>query len=152
MRLRTRKMVCLTVLLVASGCGAPRTEPDRKINSATTNGPHGSPALPLPDDKGFAEIVIERGARKKDPSHLAIYFLESDLKAPLKTLPTEVRATLVSTEGESSVAFSPAPMPKDPAGPARFGSPNGVYDSDEYTGELSVVLNGQTITRPFALR
>lgn len=152
MRLHIRPRACLILVLIAPGCGATRTEPDRQINSATANGPHGGPALPLPDDKGFAEIVIERGTKKKDPSRFAIYFLASDLKAPLTPLPAEVRATLVSNEGEASLAFSPDPKPRDPAGPGRFSSPTGSYDADEYTGELSAVLDGQTFTRPFALR
>jgi hypothetical protein len=152
MQLRLRWIACLTVALVIAGCGSTRTEPDRKINSAAANGPHGGPALPLPHHKGYAEIVIERGVKKKDPSRFAIYFLASDLKAPLSPLPAEVRATLVSNEGESSLTFSPDPKPKDPAGPGRFSSPTGAYDSDEYTGELSAVLDGESFSRPFALR
>lgn len=152
MRKWARHFVCLAVLAAGSGCGATRTEPDRKINSAAANGPHGGPALPLPDDKGFAEIVVERGAKKRDPSRLAVYFLSSDLKTPLKPLPVDVRATLVSNEGESSVAFTAEPKPKDPAGPGRFCSAVGAYDADEYTGELTATLDGQSFSRPFALR
>ena len=37
-------------------------------------------------------------------------------------------------------------------GPGRFTSPAGKMDADEYQGELSAVVDGQTFTGPFALR
>jgi len=155
MCLRARDVVPLLAALLPLGCGvgvgAGGVSPDPRVNAATANGPHGGQAVPLPGDQGFAEILIEQGA-KKAPPRFAVYFLAPDLKGPLPAKPTEVRAKLITAEGESSVSLSPDPKRDDKTGAGRYTSPPGKFDADEYTGELTAVIDGQSFTRPFALR
>ena len=40
----------------------------------------------------------------------------------------------------------------DPAGAARFASPAGTFDADEYRGEVTANVGGTPFSKPFAIR
>jgi hypothetical protein len=139
----------------ASGCGtiggaATPTAP------GTTVGPHGGTAVPLPGDRGYAEVQLDRtGVKPGRPggARLNVYFLASDLKAPLSASPTEVTVKAIPPGGEALTLTLRPDAPGDKkAAPGRFTSPPGDLDYDELRGEVSATIDGQTSTVPFAFR
>src|SRR5689334_10919189 len=116
--------------LAAPGCGVSSPP---EVGGARV-GPHGGPAVALPAEKGYGEVVLERGpsGKKVAAPRLVVYFLGPDLKGPLLPAPTDVRLNVITPEGEpSTVSLAPEPDAKRQAGVARFASPPGKYDYDE---------------------
>jgi hypothetical protein len=143
------------LLLPASlvlGCGTITPAPPITAKG-TTIGPHGGSAVPLPDDKGYAEVVVERESRaiKSARSRIAVYFLTSDLKSPFGGAPSGVIVKAVPPEGEAvTLTLAPAPASSDKAGKCRFVSDPGKFDYDELRGELTATIDGKSMTQPFA--
>ncbi len=110
-------------------------------------GPHGGFAAALPNNQGFAEVLLESepvnpGATPK--VQVVAYFLAADLTSPLTTLPTAVSARLLFPDKEpETVSLSPQPKPEVAAGVARFASQPGPYFLDEPLGDLTGTLGGQ---------
>jgi hypothetical protein len=133
--------------LAVLGCGGagPSAQPSAPVPAAI--GPHGGPAVALPDDRGYVEIVSEATRTGTDPV-VAAYFLKPDLKTPLVPPPGDARIRT----GDSEVPLSASPGPtRDPAGAGRMVSGPLPIDPDRIAGELSVTVDGQPFTAPFAL-
>ena len=150
---RVSRLVLLSaafILSAGAGCGSPAVE------DPPVPGPHGAVAVPLPPGRGYAEVTVERAkaARGQTPAvEFVVYFLQSDAKAPLAPLPTDVVAKLLLPEGEPvTVPLSPHPRPREPAGAGRYASAPGPFDFDELQGELTATLDGQPVTVPFSFR
>ena len=136
---------------VLAGCSGPPTA-DR---TATRTGPHGGPAVPLPDGQGYGEVVIESepNARKGGAPLVSAYFFRNDLKAPLDALPTAVSVKLMEPGGGSTeFPLAHKPRAKDPAGAARFVSQPVSQPTDPLIGELTVTVGGRNVSLPFSGR
>jgi hypothetical protein len=146
-----RAIICLIVTSLLVGC-SPAPSPSRE--SART-GPHGGPALPLPGDQGFGEVVLETdpAAKPGSPPRVVIYFLRADLKTALDATPTAVIVKLKQPSGEpTELTLSNTPKPGDSAGGSRFASPPVKDPTDPLIGDVLVTLGGQTTTIPFSSR
>lgn len=143
----------LLLAVVPLGCGgAAGTTMSTKALPAKP-GTHGGTAFPLPDEKGYAEIVVEPVKQTKAGREvvLAVYFLTADLKLALPSAPADVFAkmTLPGEEGEKRVNLIATPKsPND----GRFATEVGRFDYDEIRGELAATIGGSPITVPFAIR
>ena len=143
----------LTPLLLALslGCGERASTPDALPVVARVFGPHNGPAVALPGDRGYAEVLAEPGRAGQDPS-LVVYFLDPDLKRVLSPLPSDVRVKLNVAGGETEeMPLSHAPKSKDKAGSGRMASPPVSVDPDRVSGELSATVEGHPFTVAFAI-
>jgi hypothetical protein len=107
-------------------------------------GPNGGPVVQI-DDQTRAEIAPQGASGQVV---LGVSFLQPDLSSPASVSPSEVSATLYLPTGEqTSVRFS------SPSGPSStWKSHPGDFGYDNLEGELTVVIDGQSITRPFISR
>ena len=113
-------------------------------------GPHNGPAVALPGDRGYAEVLAEPNRGGQDPS--VVYFLDSDLKRVLSPLPSEVRVKLaIPGGGIEELVLSPAPQARDQAGAGRMASQPVAVDPDRVSGELTAIVQGQPFTVAFAI-
>lgn len=152
--LRAAAAIALTSILAAAsaGCGAGGGG-----SSATSlpskSGVHGGTAFPLPNDRGYAEVVIEPQKVTKAGREvvLAVYFLKPDLKAALEPAPSGVAAKLAVPGQEAPATPTFAPKPLKP-GDGRFATEVGPYDVDEIRGEVTGSLDGQAFAVPIAIR
>ncbi len=141
----------LMLLVLALGCGERASTPDASPVVAEVFGPHNGPALALPGDRGYAEIVAEPNRGGQDPS-VVVYFLGPGLKKVLSPLPSDVRVKLaIPGVGIEELALSPAPKPRDRVGSGRMASPPVSVDPDRLSGELSAIVEGQPFTVAFAI-
>ena len=134
--------------LAVVGCGGGSST--TVTAAGTTAGPHGGLAIPLPDGKGFAEVVVEKDPKAKPGSKsampkIAVYFLGPDVKTPLTPAPTTVSVKSIPPTGESATVS----LTLDGT---RFITPPGDFDYDELRGELTATFDGQSATVPFAFR
>lgn len=129
-----------------SGCGGSAPAPIAN-RVPTTFGPHGGPALALPGEKGYAEIVSEALKGSNEPI-VAVYFLNPDRTTALTPMPTDAR--IKTSAGEMPLTPAPGPA-KDPAGSARVVSGPLPIDPDRVAGELLVTIDGQPFASAFAL-
>jgi hypothetical protein len=150
MRIAAPTALVLSACLAGCGPGGGQVAPPAPTPST---GPHGGPAVPLPGDSGFGEVVVEPMPSRSAPlnARVAVYFLERDLKSPLSPPPTDVRLDLDLPGGESAaLPLSPEPKADDAAGRGRFVSRPGPYLMDQVMGKLTATVSGQGFTRPFA--
>lgn len=150
MRFARRTSISL-LLALSLGCGERASTPEVSPFVAKVFGPHNGPAVALPGDRGYAEVLAEPGRAGQDPS-LVVYFLDPDLKRVLSPLPSDVRVKLTIAGGESEeLPLSPAPKPRDKTGSGRMASPPVSVDPDRVSGELSATVEGQPFTVAFAI-
>ena len=136
----------------SAGCTSPVSTPGRGY---VADGPHGGLVVPLPGDAGFAEILNEAAAdagsrqRGRVPKAVVVYFLGPDKKTALSPSPTGVGVKLLGEAAGATIALSPAPDPKDPAGAGRFASTVGDFDLAGRRAELNAGLGGREVVREF---
>ncbi len=151
MRYAPRTSAPLLFLVLALGCGERASTPDASTVVAKVFGPHNGPAVALPGDRGYAEVIAEPNRGGQDPS-VVVYFLDSDLKRVLSPLPSDVRVKLaIPGGGIEELALSPSPKPRDRAGSGRMASPPVPVDPDRVSGELTATVEGQPFTMAFAI-
>lgn len=149
-----RVLIVLIVVACAPGCGAGQGGSPAPGQVVVAFGPHGGRAVALPNDQGYAEVVVEpvkASARSVRQVLLAVYLLQPDLKSGLATIPTSISAAVVTPETSEPIAVSLRhdPLTARADASARFASAPGPFDYDELAGELTIELGGQTITREF---
>jgi hypothetical protein len=142
----------LMFLFVLPGCdNAPAADPSRIVSVL---GPHGGKAVPLPENRGYAEVVVEPApgtSAARSRVVLVVYFLGPDGKSPLPSKPTSVTASVftpMSTE-PFAVRLEVQETRAMPVGDLRFVSPPGDFEYDELRGEISISLDGKVITIAF---
>jgi hypothetical protein len=148
---RTAPRAALAALLVgsvalAAGCGGGSPTTGQKVDMGSTVqdlGPNGGPAVSL-DDSTRAE-VSQRSA--SGGTALRVTLLQPDLSSPASAMASEVSARVFTLSGEEAVNFS-----ADPGSPNVWDSPAGPFKDDGLQGELTVVLDGRSITKPFIFR
>ncbi len=139
------------LLVLSLGCGERASAPDASTVVAEVFGPHYGPALALPGDRGYAEILAEPNRGGQDPS-VVVYFLDPDLKRVLSPLPSDVRVKLaIPGGGIEELSLSPSPKPRDKAGSGRMASPPVSVDPDRVSGELSATVGGQPFSIAFSI-
>jgi hypothetical protein len=111
---------------------------------------HGGKILPLPDGKGFAELLVERGPPSKGATtgtaRLLAYFYQADGTSVLAPAPSDVKVHLGSADSGTDVTLS---AQTTPAG--QFASAPGQF-SDELRGQLELTLAGEALQAPFMFR
>ncbi len=124
--------------------------------------PHRGTMIPLPDSKGFVELVNEpevSDRRNPEPTSIVAYFLEPDGKAPLIAAPSDVIFVVESATASSGrrnagssarVELSAQAKADDPLAAARFASKPGPYDLTALRGTLSARIGGQQISSTFS--
>lgn len=147
----SRWTVALVLLGFAEGCA--KGTPANSTASAPAAGPHGGFAAALPNNQGFAEVVIEAdaaGAGAAPRTQVVVYFLAPDLKSALTALPTGVSVRLMFPDKDAeTIPLSAQAKADDPTGGGRFASNPGQYFLDEPIGELTATLGGQAFTAAF---
>lgn len=152
--LRMRNFVVFAgLILLAAGCGGGSDVEIKQEVAQSKPGANGGIAFPLPDNKGYAEVVIERG-KPGQPVVLAVYLLDDSarLAAPGNITTKIARIQIPGEDAAKQVALSARESSGKKAVGKRFASEPGAYDFDELKGELVVSIDGKESTIPFAFR
>jgi hypothetical protein len=110
--------------------------------------------IALPDDKGFVEIMTDRGTpsrgdRRGQPTgnaKIIAYFYQPDGTAPLNPAPTEVKVTVGVAEGGSLVSLS-----REPKEAGKFESDPGIFP-DGFRGQIDFQSDGKPVHATFMFR
>lgn len=140
----------LTALLAAvssMGCGG-RVVPS-PIPPASAL--HGGILVPLPENTGFVELLNEKRERRSGTIQTTIvaYVLQPDQKTALAQKPAQVSVKLDTPGGPKTIPLVPEPAPGDPLAGARLASELGPYELNLRGGEITLVVEGKTLTAPF---
>ena len=118
--------------------------------------------IPLPDSKGFVELVNEpevSDRRNPEPTSIVAYFLEPGGDAPMTDSPSDVIFVVESATASGGrpkagssgrVELTAQPKADDPLAAARFASKPGPYDLTALRGTLSARIGGQQISATFS--
>jgi hypothetical protein len=147
---RVSVWLALSLGIVASGCHRAESV----AIAPGPEGPHRGLVLKLPENSGFAEIVVEAadgGTARSGRNEVAVYFLGSDVKTPLTPSPTDVRIDLVLGEAQTRkiVSLSERPRSRDPSGKTRFSVPAPDGFDGTLGGKLTANLSGRSIEIAF---
>jgi hypothetical protein len=152
------RAVTPAVVSVLLGCDSSTP----RANVATVAAPHHGTMIPLPDDRGFVELINEPEVgdrRNPQPTSIVAYYLQADGKSPLNPAPANVNFGIDMGGGKGargkqgsaqSVPLNAEPKADDPAGASRYASKPGPYDLTAIRGALSATIGGQEISVPFA--
>jgi hypothetical protein len=112
---------------------------------------HGGILVPLPEKLGYVELLNDSRQKRYNATETNIlaYLLGPDQKTALVQKPTSVSVQLDTPSGRQTVPMLPNPDPGDPAGSARFGSEFGLFELNQRGGEITVAIDGKTLTVPF---
>lgn len=137
--------ISLGLALALTGCGGggASSSPIDLKNTILEIGPNGGPVVQL-DNATNAEITQQFSSKG---TFLRVTLLESDLSTSASVSPSEVSAKVYTMSGEQGVRFS-----ADSSSSHVWDSPPGEFSEDELQGELTIVLDGESITKPFAFR
>lgn len=150
----TRTSAVLSFLtLIIAGCGGSGEVEVKQEVAQSKPGVNGGIAFPLPDNKGFAEVVLERG-RPGQPVAVAVYLLDDSLKAPIKASATAkfARLQMPGEDAPRQVSLNAREATAKKAVGKKFASDPGAYDFDELKGEIGLSLDGAEVLIPFAFR
>ncbi len=142
--LRPTLLVLLGFVLGCGNSDAPRVP-------AFSGPPHNGALFPMPDDKGWVELVVKpigrAGASEAMPrSQITVYFLKPELSSEFS--PSDARITLELPDGSKTVELKP-----DTAAKGGFSSVPGSYGNpNEFEGEVLATIDGQSLTIPIAVR
>ncbi len=115
---------------------------------------HGGNIVPLPDGKGFAELLIDHGAARTQrkarlaapvTGRLLVYFYQADGTA-LTPPPGDVKVRLGSEDHGKDVKLTPQ---NTAAG--QFASEPAQF-SDELRGQLELTMGGEALVAKFMFR
>lgn len=140
-------------LFVLSGCGSRDAAVVTEVAKAKP-GANGGIAFPIPETKGYAEVVVER-SKPGQPVVVAVYFLNESATAAASVAPTSVSSKLVLPTADEPKTVSLSAKEKTGSKKSvgtRFATEPGAYDFDELSGELLVTIDGKELTVPFAMR
>jgi hypothetical protein len=135
------------------GCGGENAVEVRQEVAESKPGINGGIAFPLPEKKGYAEVVIERG-KPGQPVTLAVYLLDDSARAASTSNITASSAKLMipGEESAKSVTLAARDSASKKAVGKRFASAPGAYDFDELKGEIIMSVDGKEVSVPFAFR
>ncbi len=135
-----RSFWALSALLVAAGCSGEAPKLPRTS--------HGGVIVPLPDHRGYAEILNEKRVKSGTATmtNIVAYFVQPDESTPLSPAPSEVAVKLSLPRGEKTIALT---RDSGTANGVRFASDEGPYDLSGQGGEILITLEGAKHTTPF---
>jgi hypothetical protein len=110
---------------------------------------HGGVLATLPNNRGYAEILIEAGAggrKSQAKPRIVAYFFQPDGTSALSPGPTDVKVKLGTSEKSSVVELTPQTDETN-----KYASAPGTFP-DGFSGQLDANLGGETIQVPFAIR
>jgi hypothetical protein len=113
---------------------------------------HGGTMVPLPGERGFAEIVIDappaqkRADKAEVKQRIVAYFFEPDGTTAMSAGPSDVKLRIGT--GENGRVVNLAPEPKE-AG--KYVSEAGAYP-DGFSGQLEATLGGEAVQVPVQVR
>jgi hypothetical protein len=141
-----RPVLVLACAAVAGcGGGSPKELPVAK--SA-----HGGTIVTLPNDRGFAEILVDsesakdRARKAQVKSRLVAYFYQSDGSSALSPDPTDVKIQ-IGMGGDGRLVD----LAKESKEAGKFASAAGAYP-DGFAGQLRASLDGQAVEVPVRVR
>jgi hypothetical protein len=148
--MRFGTLCSIVAAALVAGCGWS----DHKPPSSSGLGPHQGRLLRLPDDLGFAEVVVEYSGKspRSLTSEVAAYFFGPDSRGPLGPPPTDVSLTLYLAESKrrETVALKPAAKAGAPESAGRFAAvPPPGFDGLIASGKLAARHQGREIDIPF---
>jgi hypothetical protein len=127
-----------------SGCG-----PAVHTSALPASSPlHGGVLIPLPEDRGYVELLNERRERQGRTFQTTIvaYLLQPDQKTALLAKPSKVSVKLDTPRGPATVDLVPK---SDPIAGPRYVSELGPYELNQRGGEVTVAIDGKALTAPF---
>lgn len=146
-------LVFAVFILPVAGCGGGNGVEIKQEVAQSKPGANGGIAFPLPENKGYAEVVIERG-KPGQPVVLAVYLLNDSAKSAASgNVGTKLaRIQIPGEDAAKQVSLSAKESSGKKTVGKRFASEPGAYDFDELKGELVVSIDGKETTIPFAFR
>lgn len=110
--------------------------------------PHGGTAFPLPDGKGFVEVLRHDDSDQPSQTQLVIYFMNPECK-PLPSVPTSVS---FQTRGKSAtrIAFNPT-SDSNPATAGGLASIN-FANTGEIAGQITATIDNKPVAIPINIR
>jgi hypothetical protein len=132
---------------ICSGCGAGVHTSTLPASSPL----HGGILIPLPADQGYVELLNDGRVRKGRTFQTTIvaYLLQPDQKTALAGKPSKVAVKLDTPRGPATIDLVPKPDQADPIAGPRYVSELGPYELNQRGGEVTVALDGKTVTAPF---
>jgi hypothetical protein len=111
---------------------------------------HGGLLLPLPNQKGFVEILVESDKTSKSQGHIVAYFVNGDGSAATDPAPTNV--SFKSDDGKT-VPLAAESKPDASSKGAKFASAPGTYlPGRALAGSLTASLGGESVDLPVLMR
>ena len=140
---RLFEVIVLCWAVVLGGCGG--------TGSTSTAGlpapQHGGNIVTLSGEKGFAELMIDKGTTKgASKTRLLAYFYAPDGTSALTPAPTDVKVRLGSADSGKDVKLTSQTAP-----PGLFASEPGQFP-DELRGQIELTLGGESLQTPFMFR
>jgi hypothetical protein len=148
--MKKNKLRWIAAAALVAGCGGS----DLRPAGSPVLGPHQGRLLKLPDDLGFAEVVVESSGRspRSLTTEVATYFFGPDSQGPLIPPPTDVSLMLYLGESKTreTVALKPAAKAGAPESAGRFAAvPPPGFDGLIASGKLAARHQGREIDIPF---
>ena len=142
-----------SLLLTLAGCGGNSGVEIKQEVALSKPGVNGGIAFPLPENKGYAEVVIERG-KPGQPVVLAVYLLDDSAKSATSANVTAKLAKLQipGEDAPKQVSLLAKEASGKKAVGKRFASEPGAFDFDELKGEIAISFDGKDVAVPFAFR
>jgi hypothetical protein len=131
---------------ICPGCGGPHT------STLPPSSPlHGGILITLPEGQGYVELLNDKRERKgyAFQTDIVAFLLQPDQKTALSGKPSRVSVKLDTPRGPATIDLAPKPDPADPAASAKYASELGPYELNQRGGEVTVAIDGKTLTAPF---
>ena len=146
-------LISAFLTLFVIGCGGGSSVEVKQEVAESRPGINGGIAFPLPENKGYAEVVIER-SKPGQPVTLAVYLLDESAKSESKVniKATSAKIQIPGEDAAKSVSLLAKESSTKKSVGKKFASAPGAYDFDELKGEILLNLDGKEVTVPFAFR
>ena len=141
--------ILTTLAASSSGCGGGHNHAGTPSKVVAV---HSGTILPIPDDRGFVEVLIQsenaKPTGKGASGRVVAYFLNKDGSGPSDPAPTDV-----SYSPADGKPYKMTPIADSASKSAGFQTEVGPFNPGrELNGELSASLGGQTVKLPITTR
>jgi hypothetical protein len=112
---------------------------------------HGGILVPLAESENYVELLNGKSVKKGKAleTDLVAYVLKGDRKSPVSELPPSIEVRIDTPKGTQVVPLKSAPDSSDPAGSSRFVSAPGPFQLNQTGGEVTLQVNGKSLTASF---
>jgi len=141
------QLLSFFALVMSPGCDA--VTPTSSILPSSPL--HGGILIPLPENQGYIELLNEKREKRGNVflTTVVAYLLQPDQKTALAQKPTQFSVKLDTASGPKMIPLVPEPNPGDPFGNARFASELGPFELNQRGGDVTLAIDGKTLTTPF---